>query len=181
MSRYYVEYIKEYIKTSLLLHWAPGFPSSTLAANPIQFIQIATAQLVFTFPKLSHFTALRPALQWLPVGAPSHFKTPVLPYKTARGAVTQNHQIRIQTCTPTQSLHSNSRHLPFIALLGPIFSLHPKLTPDFKTFYCIKHDTHKHSSRNPACEAIFLLLFFSITQHSQSKISGHDSHCSTMG
>lgn len=122
MSRYYVEYIKEYIKTSLLLHWAPGFPSSTLAANPIQFVQIATAQLVFTFPKLSHFTAFWPALQWLPVGAPSHFKTPVLPYKTARGAVTQNHQIRIQTCTPTQSL--TQTHVTFHPSLCLVPSSH---------------------------------------------------------
>lgn len=149
MSSYYVEYIK----TSPLLHSALGLPSPSFTANPFQFIQIAAAQLVFTFPKFSHFTAFQSVLQLLPVGAPSHFKTLVLPYKIARGAVTQNHQIRIQTCTSIQSLHSNSRHLPSIALLGPIFSLHPKLTPEISFHIkesALNHGTHKHSSSSPS-------------------------------
>ena len=74
-----------------------GLPSC--AKKTLQFIQKATAHLVFNLPKFSHVTPLLHRLHWLPVEACIHYKTMVLSYRTARGTALPYLQAMLKSYT----------------------------------------------------------------------------------
>ncbi len=83
-----------------------GLPSNTI--KPLQLIQNAAAQLVFTEPKRAHVTPLFISLQRLPVAACIKFKTLMLAYRTATGSAPAYFHSLLQIYIPSRSLRSSS-------------------------------------------------------------------------
>ncbi len=91
-----------------------GLPSC--AIKPIQMIQNAAAQLVFSEPKRAHVTPLLISLHWLPVTACIKFKTLMLAYRTATGSEPSFFNSLITIYIPSRSLRSAGEHRLVVAI-----------------------------------------------------------------
>ncbi len=85
-----------------------ALPSSTI--KPLQMIQNAAAQLVFSEPKRAHDTPLFISLHWLPVAARIKFKTLMLAYRTATGSAPSYFHSLITIYIPSRSLRFAREH-----------------------------------------------------------------------
>ncbi len=81
-----------------------GLPSCTI--KPLQMIQNAAAQLVFSEPKRAHVTPLFFSLHWLPVAARIKLKTLMLAYRTTTGSAPSYLYSLMTIYIPSRSLRS---------------------------------------------------------------------------